>query len=538
MSSTPVHAGHLRRWFPLLLLGMYGLAFGAITAAWILADNSLLSHYDSGHHHRSVLLVSRALIQEGLAVGMQTALAKLHPVWPPGIFLLHGILGWLLGDGFHALRLYNLLYIPPLIWGVYLLGRRLGDRSTAILAAVLTISSPGVAFHLRHVCIDNAAMVMVVWGMVFVMRAVERPGPKSLVLLGLVSGLGIMFRIQYLFFVVLPLMVAGTRWVREASTRARRIRLLLWMGAGVVTALLIWSPHWTAHLDVMARSFIDHFQGTGDSAAPGYWSGLCSGLVYYSLAPAKLVGWPVVLAAVVALPFLLRGNPRTLYLLLSVLGGVILYGVTISREPRYILPMAPALALLAALGAARLPARVRDVLVPVLLLITAGPTLLAAGSLRRGHEGPPLGRFLHVDFQRSPELRDPTPSVAAMARAYKEHVRAESRDGLHGCLLIAAHPDDQDTLFAFLAPQLPRVRLSISSIYRDEDDEQRWKQENGAWRQCAVLSNARYEDLPTIWQGRFHQRPVLLQVFRHDQLKGILKTARLRAAAAKAPPPR
>ena len=497
-----------------------------ITASWILADCSLQSFLDSGNHHILAMKTGRALQGGGLS-GWWSFIRGINVSWPPGTFVVHGLFGALLGDHQHTLRLVNLLYLPLLLWGVYRLGLFFGGRWTAVLAAVLSVSGLGLAFHLRHVCIDNTATVVVVFGMLALMAARRRGRPGWLVLFGVVSGVGLLFRVQYLFFVLLPAAGLAAIWIWSAQSWRRRA----WIGACVLlsaaAALLISAPYWTANFQEFLSIALSHLssefsrlgiQGTGAEEE----AGLASGLPYYGLVPGKLVGWPVVLAALGALPWLLRRRRRTVYLLLWVAGGLLIYSLTVAREPRYLLPLVPALALLAALGTEQLSRPwLRGAATALLLFGTTGPTLIIAGNGWNIPDQGPLSWLAHHEFFRAPDPGRRQQEARAMAAALRaQFARKPGRQPY--VMLSGSQIDELPELYIFVAPELPQT--AMASIYNfSPDDYPHWRAARAPNTVYYMLSLSRRHPFTQLWKGTYSHRPMRLYEVPQRALESIIR---------------
>jgi hypothetical protein len=157
------------------------------------------------------------------------------------------------------------------------------------------------------------------------------------------------------------------------------------------------------------------------------------------------------------LPLTWRQRPVQL-LALSVLGGMLGYALTVSREPRYLLPAIPMLALLACLGLRRLcrgrrggwfgPAS------SALLLSSALPTLLATGFLPQLRPGEAMARVVEASYTRRPEPEGET-AVSGPAAAGLAAVLGDDASGEGAYLLFAG--DHQQMLAMELAPRAPRA---------------------------------------------------------------------------------
>ena len=284
--------------------------------------------------------------------------------------MVHGLLGFLLSEDLFWMRLYNLLYLPLLMWGVYRLGLYTGNARSATLATALAVFNFGVAFHLRHLCIDLPAMVLAVLG---------------------------------------------------------------------------------------------------------------------------------------TTPSLVRRDPRCRVLLAWVVGGMLLSAMGAAREPRYLLPLVPALALLAAAGLEQLTPLLRRVLSPALLLATALPTLVVAGFNCQIDDDGVLSRVLHPTYLRQ---RAPVPFSTILGptrRALDRILSSQDGDGV--CIILGGFL--QENLIADLAPRYPRALL-VTQMDNGDAASPAWSRVMAHPRRRVVVSVYQRYRLPQLWQGRFLHLPIYI----------------------------
>ena len=377
--------GWLRGMKPWHLLGGYVLVCCVVQGLWISLDAAIGPPPDSEQHLLLCQLYARTLALGGPGAVWDTI--QHHPVqWPPLSHAVFGMLGSLVGSEPGTIRLLNLLHAPLLTAGVYLLGAALGGRLAGTLAALLTLLSLGIMGQLRQVSPDLVTAATVTWSLwaLHRTRGFSRMAPT--LLFGALVGIAIMTRVQALFFLVGPslLAVASGFW-RGQGLRGRAARLGR-MIAGLVTLLAISSPWWGSRLQPLWDLARDH---VGDSEEtppawgdPTFWGGMLE----FAGDFGRMTAWLTLAAALLTLPLLLRRRlPQAAMLLAWVGGSMMLYALTISRHEHYMLPALPGVALMAALGLEQLPRRLSR-LAGALLLLWGGLTVFAvagAGTAQR-----------------------------------------------------------------------------------------------------------------------------------------------------------
>ena len=455
---------------PLWLLAAAGVLLSALTALWVMQDTGIAPPTDSAHHLLTAILFSRGLDAEGLS-GLWQTMRHFYVGWPPASYaLLYGPLGWLFGDQSQLMRLYSLALLPLLMWGTFSLGLRLtGSRLLATLAALTCVLGFGVAGQLRQVSIDLPTTAAVLLAMVALHRSALLSRPGWVMALGAALGLCLLSRVQSIFFVAPPLLVQGiTALVLARRGGWRRVgeRLLSLLLVGGLAGLVS-SPWWFGRLRSLWKISTAHLDPS--QVAPRGDPDLWAGLLYYAGALGKLGGWPMLLLAAAAVPLALRRSPLlrspVVQLLLPwILGGVVGLALGVHREPRYLLPAVPALALLACLGLAALSrgrAVVAELAGAALLLTVALPTLITmAYPVRHKHPLAELG-LVEWAYTRAPIRVRAQEAGRVTAEALLQY-NGGDQSGENTYMIVQQHPNDpfMARLAIFLAPHMPKLMLS------------------------------------------------------------------------------
>ena len=453
---------------PLWVLAASGALLSLLTALWVMQDTGIAPPTDSAHHLLTAILFSRGLEAEGLS-GLWQTMRHFYVGWPPASYvLLYGPLGWLFGDQSQLMRLYSLALLPLLMWGTYSLGVRLmGQRRLATLAALTCVFGFGVAGQLRQVSIDLPTTAAVLLAMLTLHRSALLSRPGWTVALGAALGLCLLSRVQSIFFVGPPLLVQGITALvlaRGWRRRAERLSGMLLVGA---LAALVSSPWWFGRLRSLWRISTAHLDPS--QVAPRGDPDLWAGLLYYAGALGKLGGWPLVLLALAAVPLALRRSPSLrsplVQLLLPwILGGVVGLAMGVHREPRYLLPAVPALALLACHGLAALPGswgRARELAGAALLLTVVLPTLITMAFPVRHKHPLVLNGLVEWAYTRAPIRVRAEEAGRATAQALLQY-NGGDQSGENTYLIVQQHPNDpfMARLAIFLAPHMPKLMLS------------------------------------------------------------------------------
>lgn len=449
------------------ILSGAGLLLAVVTVLWVRMDFGICPPTDSEHHLFDAQLFSRTIHLGGLR-GLWDLVRKSYVGWPPGSYLLlYGPLGWLFGMDGQLMRLYGLGLVPLLLWGTYHLGRELGDRRSGTLAAVLTIFCFGVSGQLRQVSIDLPATGAVLLAMLTLVRSRGMTRPLWTLAFGAACGLSLFTRVQSVFFLIGPAVGVAALALWDAPSWSARGRRLGWMVGAVALGLVVCSPWWWGRLPSLWGISTSHLDPSlvtprGD---PRFYQGL----VYYTVAAGRLVGWPVMFIALSFVPLMLRrrtfarGSLASLILVPWVLGGMIGCTLGVHREPRYLLPAVPALVLMAVLGCRQLPRRGYNLITAALALLVVGPTLWFAAYPVRGNDFLSRQGVVEWGYVRPPANVRIT-AAAKLARAALVKASGDPAGSKTYLLFVQeGHVNYLPRLGAYMVPQLPDLIFSFSN---------------------------------------------------------------------------
>jgi mannosyltransferase len=152
-----------------------------------------------------------------------------HDGHPPLYYLLLHSWRDVVGEGDVAVRsLSGVLSVAtlPLAWFA---GRRYAGRQGAVLMLLLTATSPFAVRYATEARMYSLVMLLVVAGWLGVRRALEKPSPPRLALVGFVAGL--LLLTHYWAFYLVAATAAVLAWQARASAPARRVVLAVCGGA-------------------------------------------------------------------------------------------------------------------------------------------------------------------------------------------------------------------------------------------------------------------------------------------------------------------
>jgi 4-amino-4-deoxy-L-arabinose transferase-like glycosyltransferase len=293
-----------------------------------------------------------------------------------------------------ALRLPLAIVNGLAIVAGYLALRRLARPAVALLAGLLWATSPFLVAHGRLLHLDALLTTFMTLSVLLLLVATtddRRPttdehwwsvvsGRWSVVGSGVCAGLALLTKAPSLFLLPFAglLLVADWRHPKSAiyNLQSAMLRYLLWLGTAALVVVLLWPALWAAPLTPLGDVYHEIVTNGGEPepagnfflgspvAAPG-WS-------YYALVLA-LRSTPLTLVGLALLPLALRSttddrrlttdrlrdkrqaaSDRERRTLVALLAFALLFSLMMTIEPkkfdRYLLPIWPALEILAAAG--------------------------------------------------------------------------------------------------------------------------------------------------------------------------------------------
>ena len=280
---------------------------------------------------------------------------------------MHSAVGKCFGYAHWHSRLINLVVVMGGLWCFYLiLARWHTDRLAATATVVLTMSM-WFSFG-RKAMPDTFSCALVLLGMESLLRALERGGIMRWVFSALVLTLGVLSKLPAAILLFpLPLLCKG-------ATRKHRLALVA-TGSVVIATTFWWYGLHAPSVAERAGTWYHQGQSLSDSLS-SLWSH--KGQLLGRFAFSALRSYAAFAAVLLGLWCLVRKSPGhevTRWMVgMPCLGCALLMlraGFYFHHHDYYIMPVVPALALLAAVGLDRLPRRWAQVVL-VLLVLEAG----------------------------------------------------------------------------------------------------------------------------------------------------------------------
>lgn len=245
----------------------------------------------------------------------------------------------LFGIGLLQARLVMALYLMATIYGFYRLASVMGDRRMAWAATVLMVSSTGVIEYGRQVLGEVPGLLFTVAGLGLWLAAWEKAGWGRLMLVGVLLGLAMVTKNQYLLILAPTL---GLAWlINLVYYRIAPHRVFIIPGLVSVACFLLWQIYMIVYLGpATARENLELLRQQTASAALVFSPGLIKESLKYLLSSNIYLGTlppAIVYGLVISLPRH-RDGQRWGTLLILILFNLSWYVFASIGWPRYAFP--------------------------------------------------------------------------------------------------------------------------------------------------------------------------------------------------------
>lgn len=380
--------------------------FCALATHWLLLDAAPPS-WDEAAYLDASLKLHDALTERGIAGYVRefaftpTSKAPLIAVLPAPLYLIAG-------RDYSTARYLLVFCLAILLCAAFAIANRLWSTRVGLLTAAILGSMP-LVYGLSHwflVELPMAALVTTVIWLVLYSHHFERRW--AVVVLGTLSGLGLLLKVLYPVYAALPIAVAAWRAKRLGKWRPSLLAEFLVPSA--VVALPWYSLHWQRVLQHAADSSFGDIAaqyGSADvfslSAIGAYLGSLLHSIsFYYAGASAVLV------LLTLALPAPPDHNGRGSFrhrtvLMMGWLAPIMIFVLGKNKDIRFIAPFLPPVAILIAVGLDQTLNRIRRhrALATAAFLIYP---LFAAGATSLGYMRSPLAYLRHPVTESWPHL--------------------------------------------------------------------------------------------------------------------------------------
>lgn len=342
----------------------------------------------------------------------------------------------------------------------YAMAARLAGPTAGVLASALALAAPGVWGSARSFGMDLPLAATVAALGAWLVVHPPWASVRATVVMGLAAGAGTLVKAQLVFWV--PWLALASLAEARLGRRAAVARLALFGAAAALGS----SPFWAGDLAQVLADARWHAVALDNphTDVPGERL-TARALLYYPAAAMTWLGyaaWPVAVAGLWSCGR--GGDPRRAVPAAAIVGALLVHTAIAVKHARYLLPAVPLLAVLAAVGAARLGRGVRVALATLALL--GGITAQFVGS---GEHAAWSG--LGPDLARPPVESTWREETRRLARSLGRFDRPGMAVGVEGSPDWG--PDDFGRLLFHLGEWLPTAELLLDSTTRTTEDRKR-----------------------------------------------------------------
>lgn len=268
--------------------------------------------------------------------------------YPPFYHWMEAINYLIAGRSEDAAAFPNFFFLGLMVWAVFRIGERVGGVDTGFWAALLTSLFPIVVWLSRTPLVDFALAAVVCLAIHFLLETESFGLLKNSILFGVVCGIGMLVKWSFLFFLAGPILFV---YFQRPTWRHRVCQTNLFLAAAIGTVMAS-----TWYLAKARFLLFDYFpehaaqgvaEGDPSVLSPLSWIFYLQFLLSYQL----FLPLAVLLAVGVYWSFRRGRHAHSLATIWVWLGSSwLILTLLRNKDPRYTVPLLPAVALLAAAG--------------------------------------------------------------------------------------------------------------------------------------------------------------------------------------------
>ena len=363
------------------LAGIFG-ALAIVAAVWVQTDRRP-PEWDHANHLERAALCGQILADRGLAGWGE--IVKMSAFYPPVVPCSAGLLSLLFPPTPLAAQSVILAFLALALVSLFFLGHRLFDAPTGVLAALIFGAAPFVVFSTTNFQLDLPLAAAVIFALLLLVLTDDFSRRAWSAAAGLAFAWGMLVKPPFAVYLFPPLALVAWRALRAPDRRARALNLLLALLLGGGLSLPWYGPRlFGLPLQIAARSF----KQAALQGSPETLTGAAL-LLYPRTLPAIFGFLAAPLFAWGLLALARRRDSRGLLWSASLVPFAVFLLIQ-NKNYRYVLPLLPVAALIAAAGFRALAPVWRRGLAVALVCLSALQVGAAAFGL------PPLGRWAPV----------------------------------------------------------------------------------------------------------------------------------------------
>jgi len=334
----------LRRHRDAVLLFALVALITVLNMAWV-AQDLRPPHWDKAIHLTHSLTLLDGFSLQALPTWLLT-----YTFYPPVVYWVADLFYTALGrvDVWVAV-LSQSIFLGVLVFATYGIGARLWSRRVGLLATVFVVTTPMLITGFKDYMLDGPLTAMSALALYLLIRSAGFTSRRYTLYFGAACALGILVKWTLVLVLGLPVVVATVLAVRAALRTGAWTPLANLAGAATI-ALALGGPWYVANLSPLARDAATFNsmspQVKGDPAVASLPSAFWYAWNLFSN-QLFLIPFLLFLAGVILLPRVKDSARRNLYPILLCVGTYVAFTLVYNKDPRYTMPMLPALAVIA-----------------------------------------------------------------------------------------------------------------------------------------------------------------------------------------------
>lgn len=272
---------------------------------------------------------------------------------PKLVYFFASIMAMIFGLSINTLDMSNIIYAVILVLSLYHIGKKVGNKNAGLFAGFITLMYPGIFAFSRYFSMDFPLTAMVVLNIYLLIRTENFKDMRYSVFFGLAFGLGMLIKLQIVFFLIGPL---GYVLIKRMITKRKGlIQCLRNFLLAIGLTMLISSPQWFKNISAIYRLFAVHIWAPRGilpyHAEAEPYPFFLDWFIFYITRSIMCISPLFFIVFIFGSIIFFRSKIKERFLLLWwIIGGYLIFTIITVKSGRYYLPALPAFALISSFG--------------------------------------------------------------------------------------------------------------------------------------------------------------------------------------------
>lgn len=231
------------------------------------------------------------------------------------------------------------IFLLVLVISVYAITLRLYNKTTAILSAFIVSMCPIVIYFSRDFMLDIPLAAMVSLSIYWLLISYEFRSTRNSILFGISSGLGVLTRWTFIFFLIIPLIYSFIKVFRKSPTRNRQVINVF---ISILAGIMISAPWYSMHLIQFVSRLGEFTRGNRNLFENTFY--------YIGIIPSQ-ISWLITILLLIGLIWYFKNNFNTNGLLYAwFIGSYVIISLISFKEPRFSISLLAPLIIISSAG--------------------------------------------------------------------------------------------------------------------------------------------------------------------------------------------